>query len=430
MPTPASSSSTTGQERDPCTDTKTTPTTSSSESKEQDRLTLLGLPTELFERIAQLAEPKDLLSLRLASKAAAKKTDRTFVSAHFSERTFMPSSEASLHRFVDFGWHPLYGKALRKITFCVEELRPLSTAPPDELRPGFGEIRPRPQAGGLRLARYRKLLDDQVDLRSKRRDWDLLRLAFLALKGHDNVLDISIMAVGDEQLPSREFGVIRSSTGRKPVPTSNSIECWQLVAAAIVSSKVRVGNMQTGSHENWVLPMDLVMQSESCSLKTTSLFGQLRSLEQWWRFDTMDDEEIAKFARLFRDLKNLTHLSLRYWYGSDELWETWRIAQAMMMLSIQAPALRSLEVFHLMLSLEQYVRFLGHFPRLERVGFRTCSFSVVGNLDGIDRHSYVNVARTLKRLTGVSDMVFENCNDRLRSDFDWEDQFEIEGGWE
>lgn len=346
----------------------------------------------------------------------------------------MPSSEASLHRFVDFGWHPLYGKALRKIKFCVEELRP-----------GFGEIRPRCQAGerrparrvltpaqehekGLRLACYRQLLDGQTELRRKRHDRDLLRLAFLALKGHDNVLDISIMAVGDEQLPSRESGVIRSSTGRKPVPTSKSFECWQLVAAAIVSSKVRVGNMQIGSHENWVLPLDLVMQSESCSLKTTSLFGQLRSLEQWWRFDTMDDEEIAKFARLFRDLKNLTHLSLRYWYGSDELWETWRIAQAMMMLSIQAPALQSLEVFHLMLSLEQYVRFLGHFPRLERVGFPTCSFSVVGNLDGIDRHSYVNVARTLKRLTGVNDMVFENCNDRLRSDFDWEDQFEIRGG--
>jgi hypothetical protein len=84
--------------------------------------TLLGLPPEMFELVARSAEPKDLLAMRLIDREARDKTQRTFEQVYFTYRAFLLSSEESLRTLFKISSHNIFGRTLREVSLCVEQI--------------------------------------------------------------------------------------------------------------------------------------------------------------------------------------------------------------------------------------------------------------------------------------------------------------------
>jgi hypothetical protein len=62
--------------------------------------TLLSIAPELFGRIADVVDGKDLLNLRLVCRESNDKTMHTYVQKHFTTRAFLLSNEESLRCLV------------------------------------------------------------------------------------------------------------------------------------------------------------------------------------------------------------------------------------------------------------------------------------------------------------------------------------------
>ncbi|KAK4609946.1 hypothetical protein CLAFUR0_14694 [Fulvia fulva] len=97
---------------------------------------LNALPPEIFETVAQHLDPADLVATRLVSRDIAAKTLRTFATVHFTEKCFLLSSRNCLLAAIDIAKHPVFGPALRKLSFYIDTAkRPLTLGIPG----GFGD---------------------------------------------------------------------------------------------------------------------------------------------------------------------------------------------------------------------------------------------------------------------------------------------------
>lgn len=83
---------------------------------------LLGLSTELLQKIAEKLELKDLQALRLTNKTANDKTLYTFANYFFANRSIHITNLKSLQRAVTVANHPALGAEIRNITLFVDEL--------------------------------------------------------------------------------------------------------------------------------------------------------------------------------------------------------------------------------------------------------------------------------------------------------------------
>jgi hypothetical protein len=177
---------------------------------------LLSIPPEVFELIARSVEPRDLLALRKTKRDAKNKTERTFAKVHFSERAFLLSSEDSLHVLLEIVKHPSYGRALKTLVFCVDEVSPRE----DDDRPAehlsFDERDDREVTAELR----RKHIVKRKEFRDKGNDLHLLVTIFSYLRRIENahVPAIEVCAekvpvfwADDTELP----GPYRSALGAK-----------------------------------------------------------------------------------------------------------------------------------------------------------------------------------------------------------------------
>lgn len=82
---------------------------------------ILTIPLEIFEAVAERAEPEDLLNLRLVNREAAQKVKRTFIATHFTERMFLLTYEESLLTLLAIAKHPEYGRAIQTLLFSSDE---------------------------------------------------------------------------------------------------------------------------------------------------------------------------------------------------------------------------------------------------------------------------------------------------------------------
>ena len=84
--------------------------------------TLLTVPLEIFEHIAWLSDPQDLLALRLLSKETGDKVLRTFKKIHFTERAFLLSNEDSLRTLLEIAQQKGFGASLETVILCTDEV--------------------------------------------------------------------------------------------------------------------------------------------------------------------------------------------------------------------------------------------------------------------------------------------------------------------
>lgn len=131
---------------------------------------LVKLPPEIFEKIAQLVDPADLLSIRLLCREAAAKVLRTYQSTHFTEHALLLCDDLSLRTLVDIAKTPHLGACLRKIIICVDAV----PKPPPE---GWDTSGWRP---------WRREWQRQEGLRKRGDDLQLLATAFTQLRAYVN----------------------------------------------------------------------------------------------------------------------------------------------------------------------------------------------------------------------------------------------------
>lgn len=98
---------------------------------------ILNLPVELFERVAELADPVDLLSLKLVSKEVARYTRRTYVSlskmiysqditysypqitTYFEHRGILVGDDKEVETAIEVAKHPELGSAAKTLSLCM-----------------------------------------------------------------------------------------------------------------------------------------------------------------------------------------------------------------------------------------------------------------------------------------------------------------------
>ncbi|CAK3791011.1 hypothetical protein TI39_contig351g00008 [Lecanosticta acicola] len=90
--------------------------------------TLIGIPPEVFERIAQLSDDADLLAIRLVCREAASKVLRTYTEVHFSRRHIYLHRESDLRAAIPVAKHPVFGAALSELVINVDQLQDPATS--------------------------------------------------------------------------------------------------------------------------------------------------------------------------------------------------------------------------------------------------------------------------------------------------------------
>lgn len=83
---------------------------------------LLNIATEIFEQVAESAQPKDLKALRLASRDTNQKSLRTFAEAYFTERAHLLCSKRSLTVLLNIAKHPTFARSMRTVVLCDDEM--------------------------------------------------------------------------------------------------------------------------------------------------------------------------------------------------------------------------------------------------------------------------------------------------------------------
>lgn len=78
------------------------------------------LPAEVFEMVAEVADEKDLLALRLTSRQCASKILKTYTKVHFTEILFRPRDLASLMKCFRISGHPVFRHVVRTITISID----------------------------------------------------------------------------------------------------------------------------------------------------------------------------------------------------------------------------------------------------------------------------------------------------------------------
>ncbi|KAK5117497.1 hypothetical protein LTR85_008882 [Meristemomyces frigidus] len=220
--------------------------------------TLLALPPELFERIAELTPAEDLVQLRLTCREAASKTERTFARAHFTDRGFLLCSKPSLQTAVKIVQHTKYRATMKKVTFYVDCV---ASSPMEVTNVYSGGSRRRIRNAVFYAnfnAARQMLIGQHQELVRHDEDRSLLTFIFSILRYNNAVVDVAIEAyigADDEQLRI-PWGYTHcfAQTGASPLEQYDR-RGFSVVMNAMALSGYRPQSLTVGN-EQWSIPLN------------------------------------------------------------------------------------------------------------------------------------------------------------------------------
>ena len=258
---------------------------------------ILDLPLEIFEQVATLVDPYDLLAMWLLNRELEGKVLRTFTRTHFTVRSFLLCSRASLEALAGIAAHPTFGKALRTLELC-----------PDRIYHTDQEATP------LGWELYR----DQALLKETGEAFQIVSNAFAKLRVHNVAIEVNVVDANSTTEQSEEPFWKREPMGlaviKKEVApwVSAFIACNEYAVSiieAIVASRLLVDRFKTDvKYGTLHLPS---LTSDHCLKSTRHLFSTLKSLDLQFtdRLD-INDSDFTRIAGVFKDAQSLETLSL------------------------------------------------------------------------------------------------------------------------
>jgi hypothetical protein len=164
-----------------------------------DSHNLLTIPPELLELIVEFVEPRDLLSLRRASRGISQGTSKRFLTHFFSQRAFLLNNEDSLRALLAIAEYDILARGLKTIDLCIEEV-----PDPDFTTEDLRELsQPTCRARNLtdkqelkcvwHQREWHKLYEKQEDDREQNVYLHLLTIIFSRIRRRDHSIEIRIV---------------------------------------------------------------------------------------------------------------------------------------------------------------------------------------------------------------------------------------------
>lgn len=381
---------------------------------------ILTIPLELFERIAQVAEPEDLLNLRLVSREARDNVKRTFIERHFTRRMFLLCCEESLKTLLAIAEHPEFGRTMRTVMLCNEEV-----PGPEHVMIREGDY-PRVEIEAkhpmdarilacLQDREWHRLREEQEEFFARDGDIEVLTSIFSAFRLNGNTPAVDLIGLISSDMSARGARTLELLSGRelfwgedKTRPLYGPLCAVSKAAFPLTELSIGYGNFHWSFYQ-------LVRDSKT-KAAADSIFPSLRKLRiRSDHADHVTGVKIAEVVALLGGCTQLEELCFRFFQqSSDEAEYAGHDEFVTAFLDrIALPDLKRLVLQRWALPFHGLVAFLNRHDKLASVILRLC------NLHGIEHHEKgVNtnhgsqdgsVACLLQDATGLRDVVATRC---------------------
>ena len=273
---------------------------------------LTTIPLEVFERIAEHAEPQDLLPLRLASREIASRVYRTYVKAHFTERAFLLYSKDSLQTLLEIAESEDLAQYMTTLILCTDFLTAEDMDDMDMFVEPYISQMPVAEARFLRQSRIKrwKVLFEEQSTFDAEGLLAKLTLIFARFRQSGNAIGIKITtqyaeAFNADSHSAMYYKTIRAETGG-PVWIRSDCErrSHEVIFEALNLSCLKIETFNN-SESNVPLPSS-VIASNKAFVDTYIVASTLRCLKL--QVYCEKEDSVTELTRLYSMLSHLESL--------------------------------------------------------------------------------------------------------------------------
>jgi hypothetical protein len=344
--------------------------------------TLPQLPVEITEHIASLCSRDELISLHVANKDLSEKTLKTFTEVHFQTHSTLLCDRRSLKALDDIAKHPHFGKAVRQLIFCVNDL-PEPEPPGETYQSPYG--RSDLEAHVVAEKNHRMALQRQAEFEHAGGEVKSLATTFLRFKLASGIECVRIDNYNAElvvlQYPYY-YNTLEREIGRHLITMSPRSEVHvEAVLEGLSLSQMPVCSfaIDTWGCESW---LDFrCLGSDSIFTHLESLTGLKHLALSTGLFDALTADECQGLAVLFVGVAStLETLELRisdeggigqYFSPGVELVTGELLKQGF-------PCLKCVDLEGYMLQFDSVLSFLHRHKQLESFTIKGCHFTTAG----------------------------------------------------
>ncbi|SMR64471.1 unnamed protein product [Zymoseptoria tritici ST99CH_3D1] len=314
--------------------------------------TLLGLPVEMLQRIAELTTKDELMCLRLVSRECAAKVLKVYKEVLFSEQRVMLSTNSSIRNAIEVVGHPVFGAVVQRLVLVDDSL-------PEPRRVDFTSF----DTGREDSASARLVMATHRAQNSKWKQGEDLRLLTILLRKYGQVTQRSII----------HLGTISHHEDKRSLWSENGCISLDMVLRAVVASKAR---FETFSMDNTVIDGICPVAYGSpdhgrCQLCTTTFrdhFEDLALVIEAWEYP--DNTEAQRARQFFSAISQVKLRSVRIVGGPQHASESFpQESTIAALMSQELSLLESLEFGEVGLEWGRLVSFLTRQRNLRELRF-------------------------------------------------------------
>ena len=367
---------------------------------------VLTIPPELTEHIALLADPEDLLSLRLVNREASQRIEQVYIKAYFTECAFLLCYTESLATLLAIVEHDKYGASLERIVICVDQV----SHPEQQCRlaPGAKKDR-RSKAHKAHVAAYAA----QTFMQQDNIDIALLTLIFTRLRQHANVQEITITDIDtmyNHEPLAWGYNTFREEIGDGYTEyNEDESRPVRLILDALVTAQLPVSKFEVNILDGEI-PMSSIVATPRDFNNTRSVFRNLTVLSLQVRID--EAATTVHYKRLASAIGDATGLQELHLDAGRDWEDTERAGHVLIprrILRHRFPSLKTLNLSGFVLDCQQLIAFLSRHRQLERVFFDLGHFFNTGDSANMEDGRASDVEELLKKRTGLSWISLYQC---------------------
>jgi hypothetical protein len=347
--------------------------------------TLLGLPLELFQHIAECTTKQDLRALRQTSSDCSQKVWKVHKEAHFSDRTVLLSTSSSIRHAIEVLEHPIVGGAVQKLSL-VDNSLPSPFCPEANHR---NEV--------VDMAAWRM----QGTAQNKEEKIRLLCCLFSTFEQVAVVSNVHLSL----NIDAPNFSAI--DRRRKIGVDRSNVDIFEWIMAAMVFSGVKLNafSIDTTAFDGFRVIDSSWRPEYMTQTYKTALYHHFELFDLVLRVDDFDTDDMASAQSSLAAFGTPTLRSLKIVvpYGR-KVWSIGPEALVDAVLSLEFPRLETLEITSVEVGWDALVSFLRNQPVLRELRLRkTYVVNVPEHMNKLD------AIEELKGVSGKGTVVDADC---------------------
>ena len=277
---------------------------------------ILTIPPEVFERIAEEADPEVLLALRLVSKETDERVFRTHLKTHFSERAFLLSSEDSLRTLLAISENETFARALDTVELCIDDI-PSEDHPchVNRTRAPLHELTLRERIQRTQQDPMRKFIcERQEQFRQRDGDLHLLTIIFSRFKLLDHDVEVKVVDKYEACECPNQQKTLEALSGQELIWTEDDQRPVTIVLEALALSGLRIDAFTT-RFDNFGWPIHALTDTPQRAMYSTRVFQHLKKLHLNTEFEhsAPSVNALIAFANLMSSASLIEDLLIEEW---------------------------------------------------------------------------------------------------------------------